>query len=635
MEEKEQAAQTGLPSTEPTQEGRRLAPGQGLSRGAKIAIITVAAVVAALLGGYLGLCAYAAGDRVIPGTHMGDVDLSGMTLAQAEERMKSAAEGWYDEMEVPIQVGERTIPFSAKKAGAVVIGGADTAIQEGKGSFLAVGWNYLRGVFGHKTQVNWTVGLENEHYVSDILSQVSAAVDQPVEETAWSVEETEETAQLVLTRGRTGQAVDQKAVYDALVAALSNHGGQVTAQIAVTAPQEPDFDAMAQEIAREPVDATLNTETDEIIPHKLGLKADPQRLKAAYDALAEGESAPVELEVSQPEVTTLELRAKLFRDILGEGTSKITGDANRINNVLLAAKACDGVVLLPGERMSYNQTTGQRTVAKGYREATGYTSKGQEMMVGGGVCQPSSTLYLACLNANLEIVDRKNHMYAVTYMPDGMDATVSWPNLDYVFANNTPYPIRVEMKAEKRVLTARIYGTKTDDTYVKMESRRLSTTPAETVYQADETVPQGTTTVIQPAHTGKKVEVYKCIYDGNDQLISRTLVSTDTYRKTDKVVGYNPLDGVPGIIDPIVPSVPPADPTAMPTDPAATEPAVPTDPGVTDPAVTGQPSPSADPAVTDSPAATVEPTPTPAEPTPGVLPAEPVPASTPQGIPTE
>lgn len=634
MEEKDQVSQTNTPEPTPATEGRRLAPGQGLGRGAKIAIVTAAAVVAALLGGYLGLCAYAAGDRVIPGTHMGDVDLSGMTLAQAEERLQSAAAGWYDEMEVPIQVGGKTIRFSAREAGARVVGGADKAIREGKGNFLTGGWNYLRGLLGRETQLSWEVGLENSDYVSRVLREVSAAVDQPVEETAWTVEETEDAAQLILTRGRTGQAVDQKAVYDALLAALSSDGGEVAAQVSVTAPKEPDFDTMAKDVAREPADASLDVETDEVIPHQLGLKADPQRLKAAYDALAEGESVPVELEVSEPDLTTLELRAKLFRDILGEGSSKITGDANRVNNVILAAKACDGVVLLPGERMSYNQTTGQRTVAKGYREATGYTSKGQEMMVGGGVCQPSSTLYLACLNADLEIVDRKNHMYSVTYMPDGMDATVSWPNLDYVFANSTPYPIRVEMKVEKRVLTARIFGTKTDDTYVKMESKRLSTVPAETVYQADETVPQGTTTVIQPAHTGKKVEVYKCIYDGNDQLISRTLISTDTYRKTDKVIGYNPLDGVPGLIDPIVPSASPVDPTVVPTgpvvDPAATDPALPTQPAV-DPAVSQAP---ADPAV--SPEPTAEPGPAvPVEPEPGVLPAEPVPAPTPQGIPTE
>lgn len=635
MEEKDLVSQPGVPETAPAPKGRRLASGQGLGRGAKIAIVTAAAVIAALLGGYLGLCAYAAGDRVIPGTHMGGVDLSGMTMAQAEERLQAAAAGWYDQMEVPIQVGGKTIRFSAKEAGAVVVGGADAALQAGKGNFLAGGWNYLRGVFGHKTQLNWAVGLENADYVSDVLKKVSAAVDQPVEETAWSVEETEETARLILTRGRTGQAVDQKAVYDALLAALSSDGGEVAAQVSVTAPKEPDFGAMAEDIAREPADASLDIETDEIVPHQLGLKADPQRLKAAYDGLAEGESVPVELEISQPEVTTLELRAKLFRDVLGEGSSKITGDANRINNVVLAAKACDGVVLLPGERMSYNQTTGQRTVEKGYREATGYTAKGQEMMVGGGVCQPSSTLYLACLNADLEIVERKNHMYSVTYMPDGMDATVSWPNLDYVFANSTPYPIRVEMTVEKRVLTARIYGTKTDDTYVKMESRRLSTVAAETVYQADETVPQGTTTVIQPAHTGKKVEVYKCIYDGNDQLISRTLISTDTYRKTDKVVGYNPLDGVPGIIDPILPSVPPVDPSVEPTgpvvDPPATNPAVPTDPVSTDPVGAEQPGQSVDPAVTAPPAVTAEPAPAPAEPSP----VEPVPTPNPQGIPTE
>lgn len=297
----------------------------------------------------------------------------------------------------------------------------------------------------------------------------------------------------------------------------------------------------------------------------------------------------------------------------------------------LAAKACNGVVILPGEKMSYNQTTGQRTVAKGYREAGGYTARGVEQMVGGGVCQPSSTLYLACLNANLEIVDRKNHMYAVGYVPDGMDATVSWPNLDYVFANNTPYPIKVTMKMENRVLTVRIYGTKTDNTYVKMESQRLSTTAAQTVYQADPSVPRGTTKVLQAAHTGKKVAVYKNIYDGSGKLLSRTQVSVDTYRKTDRVIGYNPLDGAPGIAP--VTTTPPVTP-ATTTPPAITPaPVQPTAPAVPEPPVTtpAPEQPVATPASVQPTAQPVEPV---APPQSDPAPATP-PASAPLGIPVE
>lgn len=635
MEEKESVV--GQSPPQPPKKGRRLAPGQGMSRGGKIAIAVVAGLVALLVGGYLGLCAYASGDRIMPGTVAGGMDLGGLTSAQAQAKLGDGAKEIYDALEIPVHVGEHTVIFQAQKAGVRSDGLGDQAARAGKEHFLASGWNYLSGLLGRQSPVTGGVTMDNTSYVQRFLNQVSAAVDQPVVETTWSVEETEDSAQVALTRGRTGQAVDQARVYEDLVAALAAQSGELEAQVAVTAPTEPDFHAMAAQIAREPSDASLDLETDEIIPHKLGLTADPQALKSAYANLSEGESAQVPLEVREPEITTLDLRSSLFRDILGEGSSKISGDANRVGNVRLAAAACNGVVLLPGEQMSYNKTTGQRTEAKGYRPASGYTAKGIEDMVGGGVCQPSSTLYLACLNADLEIVSRKNHMYTVSYMPEGMDATVSWPGLDYVFANNTPYPIKVVTSIENRVLTCRIYGTKTDDTYVKMESVRLSTTPAGVSYQADETVPQGTTTVLQAAHTGKKVQVYKNLYQGDGTLISRTLISTDTYRPGDKIIGYNPLDGAP---DGSVPPVGTTDP-GVTTDPGI-DPGVTTQPGV-DPAVPTEPG--TDPGVVTDPATQpgegTEPA-QPAEPTPDagvfetpVLPAMPVPAPGAEGIPAQ
>ncbi len=583
MEDKEPVGQPGSGS----KKGHRLAPKEGLSKKGKIAIAAVCAVVALLLGSYLGLCAYAAGDRVIPGTYVGDVDLSGLSVEEAAQRLEEAARERYDGMEIPIQVGDRTVTFSAKKAGVRSVGDGQSAVRAGKGSFLAGGWNYLAGLFGRETQLRDVVTLDDPDYVAKVLEEVAAAVDQPVEDPHWELNE--ETGELTFYRGRTGQSVDRQEVYTALLEALSGEGDGVTAQVELTAPKEPDFAEMKTQIDREPTNATLDTATDEIVPHKLGLTLDVDQARSLFSGLQEGESASLTLETREPEITTLDLRSSLFRDILGEGSSKISGDANRVGNVKLAAAACDGVILLPGEQMSYNKTTGQRTVAKGYRKASGYTANGIEDMVGGGVCQPSSTLYLACLNANLEIVERSNHRYTVSYMPDGMDATVSWPNLDYVFANNTPYPIKVVTTTENRVLTVRIYGTKTDDTYVKMESVRLSTTPAGVSYEPDETLERGTTKVVQGAHTGKKVQVYKNLYQGDGTLISRTLISTDTYRPSDKIIAYNPLDGAPdGSVAPTAPVVDPM--TGFLVDPN-------TGAAIVDP-VTGQPvtpEPSVDP----------------------------------------
>lgn len=643
MEEKELENQTaeGTPETSGSPAasagGRRLAA--GAKGGWKLPVLIIAITAAVLLAAYLGLCAFASNSGFLPGTTMLGVELKGKTNEQLQQELEAATQTHFANLELPVNVDGQTVTLRAADAKMGV--NLDACFHNAsatKHGFFASGAAYLSALVGRTVDVpcGWTI--EDQNYVNQVVAQAASLVRQPVRHTNWEIEEGEEDARLVLTRGMTGQAVDEKDLKQRIEAALlSGTADSIDAVIVTTPPQEPSFDGIAAEVDREPMDAALDVETDEVIPHRLGVKLDPAKAKAVYDTLAEGESGTVELEVTQPEVTTLELRATLFRDILGEGSSKISGDAARVNNVRLSAAACDGIVLLPGQQMSYNQTTGQRTTAKGYREATGYTAKGQEMMVGGGVCQPSSTLYMACLHANLEIVNRKNHMYTVSYMPEGVDATVSWPNLDYVFANNTKYPIKVSMTIENRVLTARIYGTKTDDTTVKLESVRLSTTPAGVSYEADPEIPRGTTKVLQGAHTGKKVEVYKNTYAADGTLLSREWISTDTYRPSDKIIGYNPLDGVPeaGIAPVPDPNVPPVDPsvTPAPTPPAVDPTAAPSVPPVEPSAPVSEP-PAADPSVTPPPG---EPS---AEPTGPVVtpPAEAEPAPTvppPEGIPED
>ena len=108
--------------------------------------------------------------------------------------------------------------------------------------------------------------------------------------------------------------------------------------------------------------------------------------------------------------------------------------------------------------------------------------------IGGGICQTSSTLYLACLRSNLEITERYAHRYVPAYITAGMDATVSWGGPDYKFTNNSLYPIKIVTIYENNYLTVRILGTNVDGTSVKMTNEHLSTTPYETVYEDDPTL---------------------------------------------------------------------------------------------------------------------------------------------------
>ncbi|MPM74127.1 hypothetical protein SDC9_121112 [bioreactor metagenome] len=329
----------------------------------------------------------------------------------------------------------------------------------------------------------------------------------------------------------------------------------------------------------------------------MGVSFDVAAARELFEHTGWGSDCQVALILTQPEITYDALKATLFRDVLGTASSSVGGTANRISNVGLAASFCDEYILLPGEIFSYNGVVGSRTAARGFLPAPAYVKGETVDEIGGGICQVSSTIYLASLNSNLKIVERQNHSYTVGYVPDGLDATVYFGSLDYRFENNTAYPIRMEVTMTGRTLTVRLHGTKSDDITVKMESVRLSSTPYETIYKLDASAPVGKSVESVTPYTGRKVEAYRCLYDGNGNLISRTLENVSNYRKRDRIILINPADAASHGLDAVTGK---PLPSAVPT-PAPTETPVPT------PVPTIAPTPIITPIPTPEPTGTVEP----------------------------
>ena len=125
----------------------------------------------------------------------------------------------------------------------------------------------------------------------------------------------------------------------------------------------------------------------------------------------------------------------------------------------------NGVVVMPGETCSYNKTLGKRTAQDGYQYANGFAAGKVVPMLAGGICQISSTLYDAVLYANLDIVERHNHMFQATYVEPGKDATVVYGSLDFKFKNTRKYPVKLEAYIKSGVATVSIYGLKEDVEY--------------------------------------------------------------------------------------------------------------------------------------------------------------------------
>lgn len=226
---------------------------------------------------------------------------------------------------------------------------------------------------------------------------------------------------------------------------------------------------------------------------------------------------------------------------ISEYTTKTTSNANRNTNIDLSCQAINGYRVDPGDTFSFNQATGQRTAAKGYKEATAISGGQSVPEVGGGVCQTSSTLFNAVARANLEIVYRSPHAWPSSYVQKGMDATVNWPNLDFKFKNDTEWPIYIVASYSKQKCTVAIYGMLLPDgVTIDLESTvtRTIDPPSETKYVQNTKLAAGTQQTTIKKRTGYVVETYQVWYQ-NGKEIDRNLLCTSTYKAYQETVEYN------------------------------------------------------------------------------------------------
>ena len=151
--------------------------------------------------------------------------------------------------------------------------------------------------------------------------------------------------------------------------------------------------------------------------------------------------------------------------------------------------------------------------------------------IGGGICQVSTTLYNAVLKANLEVTERHNHMFTVSYVPLGHDAAVSYGHADLVFTNTTSYPLRINATYNPAgSLTFSISCTNDyPDLKVKLATKTISTIPFTVVYISDSTLPQGVEIIAEKGLNGYVVDTYITVYNG-DQLIREEKLHRSYYQ---------------------------------------------------------------------------------------------------------
>ena len=131
-------------------------------------------------------------------------------------------------------------------------------------------------------------------------------------------------------------------------------------------------------------------------------------------------------------------------------------DPERVHNIGLACDAVNGKIVEPGEEFSFNDTVGVRSPERGYQKAKIFEGTKMTEDWGGGICQVSSTIYNAAMEAGFEITERHQHEREVTYIELGKDATVDFGTQDFKFKNTMNRQVMLETGVSEELVEVTI-----------------------------------------------------------------------------------------------------------------------------------------------------------------------------------
>jgi vancomycin resistance protein YoaR len=306
--------------------------------------------------------------------------------------------------------------------------------------------------------------------------------------------------------------------------------------------------ALKETIDREPKNARFDFGSGAVTPEEAGRALDVHRTLARLDAaLAAGEN--------RVEAAVAEVPAHVTRDeLLGMGVEAVVGffetpysrmrkDRDRTHNLELAASMLDGQVILPGEVFSFNGTLGDRSEARGFRFAPVIAGGALVEGMGGGTCQVASTLYAAAFFAGMVIVERQPHSRPSSYIKLGLDATVSYPDLDLKLRNPFDFPVVIHYAVSGGSFRAELRGRERPYT-VTLLRRVVDVRPFPVRVIDSSKLARGREVVTQLGVPGYTVRRYKVIEGGK---LGYRFQSHDKYPPTTQFVHKGVAD--PGSLD--------------------------------------------------------------------------------------
>ena len=556
--------------------------------GKKGLIIALALVVVVVLG----VCSYGFvlknQDAIYPNVYVAGVNVGGLKRDAAVSAVSEAVQKSYASDTLNVVLPDRTLSLTPEVTQVAL--NPDQAIDEAmrygrSGGPISAVINYLRaGKSEYSVDLDSSLNLDTDY--------IRTLVDQTARECASDkidpiVKVNEEAGTITITAGSPAVSLDADKLYDAVIARFSSGDFSDLDFDYDTVPCESvDLQQYYDKYCKEMTDAYYDEEKKELVPEVNGYGFDLPYYTQQLAMAKAGEVITIQMEDLVPEVTLEELKKTYFADVLASYDSPHTANAARTKNLELACKAIDGTILNPGDEFSFNKIVGERTKEKGYLAAIVYTDGGKsESQEGGGICQVASTIYTCTLLADLEVTERAPHMYLVTYVEPGMDATIYWPSLDYKFKNSTDMPLRVDASVSggyDHIKLRGVYASSTAwKTVAEINGKKTEITIAKgagvdangkaidlAVDAAGNKYVLGSVT--ESEYTGYTINAYRDFIAADGSTMRSELLHTDQFKHRDRcysVMPYTePEPEVPEEPDPTDPDDPSYDPDDNPDD---------------------------------------------------------------------
>ncbi len=250
-----------------------------------------------------------------------------------------------------------------------------------------------------------------------------------------------------------------------------------------------------------------------------------------------GQNGEIDLVYTTTEPKGSQEELASVKDAIGTFTTDFSSSAaGRAQNVKNGCSKINGTILYPGDTFSVYETVSPFEPENGYELAGAYENGTTVESYGGGICQVSTTLYNAVINAELEIVQRSNHTMIVGYVPPSQDAAIAGTYMDFKFKNNQQTPIYIDGYTGGGKITFTIYGkeTRPSNRKIKFESEVIEETEPGISFKYSGDMPAGSIKKESDAHVGKKAKLWKIVtVDGVEQ--SKTQFNSSVYKPGDKI----------------------------------------------------------------------------------------------------